>query len=209
MRVRWSRRRWCSAGRVVERDAVCVSGGGVGWDVIILSPAAPGPFTRRAAGTRSYLSEPDRGRRKWKGKAEAQAAVYANRRRIYGTRGQSLQRLRAEGAERSFPHTYETGGLRRLHLRGRSNIQKRLLIHAAGFNLGLVLRQLLGAGTSRAFAARIRALRKLCWVHLAIVLALERIHRDLQAEMDQYLAILCDVLMLARPGLVHQRSTGC
>ncbi|MFC1525908.1 transposase [Candidatus Latescibacterota bacterium] len=163
----------------------------------------------QAAGTRSYLSEPDRGRRKWKGKAAAQAAVYANRRRIHGTRGQRLQRLRAERAERSFAHTYETGGLRRLHLRGRSNILKRLLIHAAGFNLGLVLRQLLGAGTPRAFAARIRALRKLCGVHLAVIRALGRIHRDLQAEMDQYLRSLCVGLILARPGHGHHRSTGC
>ena len=35
-------------------------------------------------GVRSYVSEPDRGRRKWKGKAGARAAVYANRRRIRG-----------------------------------------------------------------------------------------------------------------------------
>ena len=35
-------------------------------------------------GVRSYVSEPDRGRRKWKGKAAAKKAVYANRRRIRG-----------------------------------------------------------------------------------------------------------------------------
>ena len=39
---------------------------------------------RAAIGVRSYVSEPDRGRRKWKGKAGARAAVYANRRRIRG-----------------------------------------------------------------------------------------------------------------------------
>jgi transposase len=33
---------------------------------------------------RTYISEPDRGRRCWKGKAEAQQAVYGNRRRIHG-----------------------------------------------------------------------------------------------------------------------------
>ena len=33
-------------------------------------------------GVRSYVSEPDRGRRKWKGKAAAKKAVYATRRRI-------------------------------------------------------------------------------------------------------------------------------
>jgi hypothetical protein len=42
-----------------------------------------------------------------------------------------------------------TGGMRRTHLRGHTNILKRLLIHACGFNLGLRLRTLLGAGTPR------------------------------------------------------------
>ena len=37
-----------------------------------------------AIGVRSYVSEPDRGRRNWKGKAAARDAVYANRRRIRG-----------------------------------------------------------------------------------------------------------------------------
>jgi hypothetical protein len=34
-------------------------------------------------------------------------------------------------------------------LRGRDNILKRLLIHIGAFNLGLVLRKMLGAGTPR------------------------------------------------------------
>ena len=37
-----------------------------------------------ALGVRSYVSEPDRGRRHWTGKAAARKAVYANRRRIRG-----------------------------------------------------------------------------------------------------------------------------
>jgi transposase len=48
--------------------------------------------------------------------------------------------------ERSFAHLYETGGMRRVHLRGRDNILKRLLVHAAAFNISLILRQQLGAG---------------------------------------------------------------
>ena len=39
---------------------------------------------------RSYVSEPDRGRRRWKGKTAARDAVYANRRRIRGARGKRL-----------------------------------------------------------------------------------------------------------------------
>jgi hypothetical protein len=42
----------------------------------------------------------------------------------------------------------DTGGLR-LHLRGKDNIAKRLLIHAAAFHLSLILRQVLGVGTAR------------------------------------------------------------
>src|SRR5689334_14512812 len=33
-------------------------------------------------------------------------------------------------------HLYETRRMRRVHLRGHSNISKRLLIHACGLNLG-------------------------------------------------------------------------
>ena len=98
---------------------------------------------------RSYVSEPDRGRRRWKEKREEQKQVYANRRRIRGDRGKRLQKKRAELVERSFAHTYETGGMRRLFLRGRDNALKRLLVHDAGFNLSLVLRASLGVGTPR------------------------------------------------------------
>jgi transposase len=98
---------------------------------------------------RTYISEPDRGRRCWKGKAEAQQAVYDNRRRIRGEHGKELLRRRGELLERSFAHAYETGGMRRLHLRGRENILKRVLIHIGGFNLSLVMRQMLGKGTPR------------------------------------------------------------
>src|ERR1035441_490060 len=70
---------------------------------------------------RSYCSEPDRGGRRWEGKKEEQAAVYANRRRIRGERGKRLLRQRGEKVERSFAHCYETGGMRRVHLRRHSN----------------------------------------------------------------------------------------
>ena len=92
---------------------------------------------------RSYISEPDRGRRNWMDKEDgpdARAATYANRRRIKGDRGKSLMRKRGEFLERSFAHNYETGAMRRLHLRHRENIAKRVLIHVAGFNLGLLMR---------------------------------------------------------------------
>ncbi|MGD0129852.1 MAG: transposase [Terriglobia bacterium] len=98
---------------------------------------------------RTYCSEPERGRRCWEGKTAEQAAVYANRKRIRGERGKRLLRQRGELLERSFAHLYETGGLRRVYLRRHPNILKRLLVHAAAFNLGLVMRQLMGRGTPR------------------------------------------------------------
>jgi transposase len=110
-----------------------------------------------AVGVRSYISEPDRGRRSWQRKPEARAAVYRNRRRIRGTRGLRLLRLRGERLERPFAHLYETGGMRRVHLRGHTNIRKRLLIHTGGFNLGLLMRQLIGVGTPRGLQARLIA----------------------------------------------------
>jgi transposase len=107
-----------------------------------------------AVGLRSYIAEPDRGRRDWSGAPAAQAPVYGNRRRIRGPRGRRLMRRRGELIERSFAHLYDTGGMRRTHVRGHTNILKRLLIHAGGFNLGLLLRALLGVGTPRGFEDR-------------------------------------------------------
>jgi transposase len=98
---------------------------------------------------RTYISEPDRGRRDWEGKSDEQAAVYANRRRIRGERGKRLLRKRGELLERPFAHCYETGGMRRTHLRTHGKILKRLLVHVAGFNLALVMRHLFGIGKPR------------------------------------------------------------
>jgi len=102
-----------------------------------------------AVGLRSYVAEPDRGRRDWSKEPQAQIPVYANRRRIRGARGRRLMASTGERIERSFAHLYDTGGMRRTHLRGHTNILKRLLIHAGGFNLGLVMRHLIGSGTPR------------------------------------------------------------
>ncbi|MBM4117955.1 transposase [bacterium] len=112
-----------------------------------------------ALGIRSCCSEPARGRRHWTGQVAAQRAVHANRRRIRGERGKQLLHKRGEYLERPFAHCYETGGLRRLHLRGLENALKRQLIHVAGFNLGLLLRRLLGSGKPRTAGGRAAALR--------------------------------------------------
>lgn len=101
------------------------------------------------AGIRSYISEPERGRQRWHQQSAEQAAVYGNRRRIRGQRGKRLQRQRGEKLERTMAHLYETGRLRRVYLRGHNNILKRLLIHACGLNLGMLMRTFYGMGTPR------------------------------------------------------------
>lgn len=80
--------------------------------------------------------------------------VYGNRQRVRGARGKRLMRRRGEYVERSFAHVYDTGGLRRTHLRGHQNILKRLLVHAGAFNLGLLMRQAFGRGTPRGLQGR-------------------------------------------------------
>ena len=111
----------------------------------------------KALGLRSYISEPDRGRRCWKGRSKARDAVYGNRRRVRGKRGRRLLRCRGELLERPFAHVCETGGMRRVHLREHPNILKRLLVQFAGCNLGLLLRQLIGVGTPRSLQGRAAA----------------------------------------------------
>src|SRR6185369_10742260 len=116
-----------------------------------------------AVGVRSYISEPDRGRRNWKDHPEARDAVYRNRRRIRGARGKRLLRKRGERLERPCAHLYETGRMRRVHLRGHDNIRKRLLVHAGGLNLGLLMRTLFGVGTPRGLQGRAAALFAALW----------------------------------------------
>jgi transposase len=122
---------------------------------------------------RSYVAEPDRGRRDWTDQPEAQAAVYANRRRTRGKRGKELMRQRGELIERSFAHNYETGAMRRTHLKHHDNIAKRLMIHVGGFNLSLVMRKLIGIGKPRRlqglFASIFRVIYDLRSVLAAII----------------------------------------
>ena len=136
-----------------------------------------------AVGIRSYIAEPDRGRRDWSKEPEAQAPVYRNRRRMRGPRGRRLMRQRGERIERSFAHLYDTGGMRRTHLRGHENILKRLLIHAGGFNLGLLIRSILGVGTPRGLQGRLAAV-------LAVVSTLIAVARHRCIEIRGVLRVI-------------------
>jgi len=159
---------------------------------------------------RSYVAEPDRGRRDWSEVPEAQAPVYGNRRRTRGRRGRRLMRRRGETIERSFAHVYDTGGMRRTHLRGHTNILKRLLIHAGGFNLGLVMRRLIGTGTPRGLQGRLAA------VFATLLALIGAARRRLSATVASYrrIVIMRDRRMLPTALVVNSSvmptcATGC
>ncbi|MBA3908211.1 MAG: transposase [Pseudonocardiales bacterium] len=152
-----------------------------------------------AMGVRGYASEPDRGRRAWDGGLDARDAVYANRRRVRGERGRRLLRSRGEKLERTFAHCYETGGMRRLHLRGRENVAKRVLVHAAAFNVGLLMRVRYGLRKPRTLTARAAAAAR------AGLCALVRGVRDACAAITTAELLRSFDRMVSRP-LVSRRA---
>jgi transposase len=118
---------------------------------------------------RSYVPEPEHGKRHWLGKAEEQRRVYANRRRVREQRSKRLQKLRGELCERSFAHCYETGALRRMYVRGADNVFKRVVVQAAAFNIGLLLRTLSGWGKPRQAQGRLNRLQALFFAAFAVL----------------------------------------
>ena len=119
---------------------------------------------------RSYIAEPERGSRKWKGKTAEQAAVYANRRRIQRERGKRLLAQRGEKLERNFAHQFDTGGMDRLYVRGRENVHKKLLLQAAACNLALLMRSFHGSGKPKAANDR-KSKRILAMLHFMTALS--------------------------------------
>jgi len=160
---------------------------------------------------RGYIPEKkQKGRRDWQGKGAEQQAVYQNRRRVRGEYGKSLLRRRGELIERSFAHCYETGGMRRCHLRGRQNILKRQLIQVGAFNLSLILRKLLGAGTPRELKNRAgHAVSRLLHFVMCLMTTLSPVRR-LTAAVGQCLRS-CFRCRMPRHRSRHMSSstTGC
>jgi transposase len=163
-----------------------------------------------AGGIRSYIAEPARGRRHWSEAPGAQAPVYGNRRRIRGPRGRRLMRCRGERIERSFAHVYDTGGMRRTHLRGHTNILKRLLIHAGGFNLGLVMRHVIGLGTPRGLQGRVAVVLATRWVLMGVarrgLTAMSAVRRLLVVVRGQ---ITSPTMLVVNSSATATCTTGC
>src|SRR4051794_13455463 len=117
----------------------------------VLKALDDGPWKTR-------IAEPKRdGFSRWHGDDAARRAVVNNRTRLLSGVAREAFRLRAEVVERSFALILDRGGMRRAWLRGRENLHKRYLIHVAGYNLGLIMRLLTGAGTPWGFRARVSA----------------------------------------------------
>ena len=147
---------------------------------------------------RSYIPEKrQKAKRRWQGKAEERKVVNENRRWVQRNYGKHLLKLRGELVERSFAHCYETGGMRRCHLRGRENILKRQLAHVSAFNLSLVMRQQLGAGTRRGLKNRTT------WLVLRIVRLLPR-QDQLESSAESQTGPV-----LASPGTHRDTRTRC
>jgi len=133
-------------------------------------------------GVRTYIAEPDRGRRNWEGKQAAKEAVYGNRRRVRGERGKRMQRQRGEKIERNFAHQFDTGGMDRLYVRGLENVHKKLLVQAAACNLALLMRSIYGAGKPR--AAHDRCVEAIFAI-LTLIKALESVCEAWRANFDE------------------------
>jgi len=83
----------------------------------------------------------------------AREAFNHNQARVRRAKGRALLRQRGEKLERTFAFACETGADRRVRLRGRDNVRKRYLVHAAAVHLALVMRTLFGHGTPRQAAS--------------------------------------------------------
>ena len=124
----------------------------------------------RDQGITTYIPERDSSqRRRWHGDKDACREFHANRRRARGNQGKRLSRLRSWLVERSFAFLKCSGNLARMTLRGMDNVAKRYLMHAAGYNLSLVMRHLYRYGTPREMAG---LLIRLFWPVESLVLHL-------------------------------------
>ena len=130
------------AAPTTENPAECVTDKGY-HSRSVLKALDDGPW-------KSRISEPkQKGFARWHGDEAARRAVTNNRTRLLSGVAREAFKLRAEIVERSFAHILDRGGMRWTWLRGCENVHKRYLIHVAGYNLSLLMRQLIGAGTPK------------------------------------------------------------
>lgn len=157
-------------------------------------------------GVRTYVSAPQQKRAA--GKAPP-AVVQANLRRVESDRGKALLRKRGELLERPFAHQYETGAMRRLHVRGRENVAKRVLLQAAAVNLALILRSITRAGTPRGLADLKQTV--LCaFLHVLDALATRECSASVTAPYPRFYSAHPRCVRSSYPSVENRGSdTGC
>ena len=99
--------------------------------------------------------------------------------------------------------------MRRTHLRGHVNILKRVLVHASGFNLGLVMRRLIGVGTPRGLQGRLRAVIACAASLWCVMTGLAAGHRSPGRGRCQSAAIWSPMLSFAGHLQIGTCTTGC
>jgi transposase len=166
---------------------------------------------REVHGVRTYIPERQDGiRHNWRDRPPGdQVAFYLNRQRMQRERGRALNRRRSEYVERSFAHTCETGGGRRVWVRGIDNVRKRYLLHVAARNLGVLMRRLFGVGTPRSLQGRAAALLTLILVwkgHLRAWLPIDASPRPATAQSAR-LRLITARFIFRTP--TAPSSTGC
>lgn len=150
----------------------------------VLKELNDGPWKTR-------IAEPKRkGLNWWNGDHDARRAVYNNRIRLGSGKARESAKCRTELAERSFQHTLDRGGMRKTWLRGRENVEKRYLLHVAGFNLGLLMRKLIGYGTPKGAADAWGVVFFGCWVKSSWILVVFAVHKD-RPESFLPVALVC------------------
>src|SRR5262249_26888136 len=139
------------------------------------------PFCRRTRGPRGRAEHCRGSRSDDLQPAKVDASGTQGLRRIRGARGKRLLSRRGELLERPCAHLYETGGLRRAHVRAHDTVLKRLLIQPSAFDLGLWMRTLFGIRTPRALQGHtvaLRAVLSLLWTLINDAIVAIWIHRD-------------------------------
>ena len=129
-----------------ENPAECITGKGY-HSREVLKSFDDGPWKTRIAGPEKKAFS------RWRGGLAARRAVTSNRTRLASGIAKQGFKLRVEIVERCFAHVLDRGGMRRTHLRGRENVQKRYLLHVAGHNLSLLMREIMGSGTPKGAAS--------------------------------------------------------
>jgi len=146
-----------------------------------------------SCGVRTYIPErKSKTKRRWTDKPDGwRETFHGNRRRCKGERGKRLGRRRCEVAERSFAHLCDSGGARRTGVRGLTEVGKRYMIQAAGFNLSVLMRKLFGVGKPRAMAdtsATLMSALASCFSSLCAHMSIHNVSRQFARVFWRYLS---------------------